>query len=164
MRESRERHIIDIIFVIALFCMFVLSSIFLISIGANIYSKTMTNMDTNFNSRTAVAYINEKIRQSDDLGAIHIESFDGCDALTISSEINGKLYTTYIYEFDGELRELMVRSDVTLSPAAGQSLLKVNSFSIEPVNDSLIKFIISMDSDEDYTFYTSIHSGGLTHE
>lgn len=164
MNESKERHIIDVIFVIALFCIFVLSAIFLISIGADIYSDTMSNMDANFNSRTAVAYINEKLRQSDENSSIHIGNLDGCEAVIITSYVNDKEYLTYIYEYDHQLMELMVRSDIQLSPAAGQSLIDVNSFVIEKVNDNLIKFTIEMDNDDDYTFYTSIHAGGLNYE
>ena len=64
MNEKTDRHIIDILFVISLFALFVLSAVFLISIGAGIYSKTMYNMNANFDSRTAVAYINEKMEKA----------------------------------------------------------------------------------------------------
>lgn len=60
MLEKQQRHIIDIFFVIALFCIFALSAIFLISIGADIYGKTVTNMENNFNTRTALAYVTER--------------------------------------------------------------------------------------------------------
>lgn len=160
MNEKNNRHIVDILFVIALFGIFVLSAVFLISIGANIYSKTMSNMNSNFNSRTAVAYITEKVRQSDTTGSISIGSFDGNNAIIISSTINDKEYTTYIYEFGGKLMELMVRSDLTLSPSAGQKLLDVNEFTITSVNPNLAHISLRLDNDEDYDFYISIHSGG----
>ena len=73
MLEKQQRHIIDIFFVIALFCLFALSAIFLISIGADIYGKTVTNMEDNFNTRTALAYITEKVRQSDKDGQISVD-------------------------------------------------------------------------------------------
>lgn len=160
MNEKNNRHIVDILFVIALFGIFVLSAVFLISIGANIYSKTMSNMNSNFNSRTAVAYITEKVRQSDTTDSISIGSFDGNNAIIISSTINDKEYTTYIYEFGGKLMELMVRSDLTLSPSAGQKLLDVNEFTITSVNPNLAHISLRLDNDEDYDFYISIHSGG----
>ena len=65
MRKQEERHIIDILFVIGLFCIFALSTIFLISIGADIYGKTVSNTEINFNDRTSFAYVTEKIRQAD---------------------------------------------------------------------------------------------------
>ena len=65
MEERQQRHIIDVLFVLALFGIFALSAIFLITIGADIYGKTMNNMERNFDARTALAYITEKVRQSD---------------------------------------------------------------------------------------------------
>ncbi len=160
MNEKQDRHIIDILFVIALFGIFVLSAVFLISIGASIYTKTMSNMNNNFNSRTAVAYITEKVRHSDSANNISIGTFDGNDAIIITSDINGKEYITYIYEFGGKLMELMVRSDIKLSAIAGQKLLDVNDFVIEPVNSGLAHISLKLDNDENYDFYISIHSGG----
>lgn len=158
MDKRQNRHIIDVMFVIALFSLFVMSAIFLISIGASIYSKTMENMSDNFSSRTAVAYIVEKVRQSDSAGAVSVGDFDGNDAIIISSYVGSKSYITYIYEYDGALKELMVRSDITLSPSAGQNMLNVSGFSIEKVNDSLVKCQLLMSDDESYEFFINIHS------
>lgn len=160
MNEKQDKHIIDILFVVALFGLFVLSAVFLISIGANIYTKTMSNMDQNFNSRTAVAYINEKIRQSDKAGCISIGSFDGNDAIIISTCINNKEYLTYIYEYNGTLMELMKRPEINLTPAAGQKLIDVNSFQIDRINDNLVHISLKLADDDDYDFNISIHSEG----
>lgn len=161
MNEKTNKHIIDILFVIALFAIFVLSAVFLISIGANIYTKTMSNMDHCFNSRTAVAYITEKVRQSDEEGSIHIGTFERNNAIIITSTINGKEYTTYIYEYGGSLMELMVRSNLELSPSAGQKLLDVDTFNVTSINPHLAHVTMRLNEDEDYDFYFTIHSGGL---
>ena len=97
MNDKDNRHIIDILFVISLFSLFVISAIFLISIGANIYSKTMVNMDSNFSSRTAVAYIIEKVHQSDADGNIELGSLDSCESIVITSYAAEREYKTYIY-------------------------------------------------------------------
>ena len=94
MNQKRERHIIDILFVIALFCIFALSAIFLISVGADIYGKTVSHMEANFNSRTAFAYVTEKIRQSDQADGISLGEIDGRPALLLSRNLNGTDYIT----------------------------------------------------------------------
>lgn len=162
MREKDNKHIIDILFVLALFGIFVISAIFLISIGANIYSDTVKSMDNNFNSRTAVAYIIEKVHQSDENASVSVGDFDGCPSLIINSVSNDKEYTTYIYECEGSLRELTVRSNISLSPKAGQKILDIDSFSIEKRNDNLICCSIKVNHNEDYDFNVALHSkGGL---
>ncbi|MCR5501604.1 MAG: DUF4860 domain-containing protein [Lachnospiraceae bacterium] len=158
MNRKQNRHIVDILFVIALFSIFVLSAISLISIGAGVYSKTMTNMDSNFSSRTAVAYIKEKIRQSDENGSISVGDLDGNPAIVISSRIRERDYTTYIYEYEGILRELMIRNDVTLSPSAGQKILPVSSFKIDMDDRALIRCQLMMEDGEFYDFFVGVHS------
>ena len=158
MFEKDNKHIIDILFVIALFCLFVLSAIFLITIGANIYSKTMANMDTNFNSRTAIAYITERVRQSDENDSIDIGNFEDCPSLIIYSTKGDKDYITYIYEYEGELRELTVRSDVELSPKAGQSIIEVQEFTLEYVSENLVKCSITMEDNENCDFLVTLHT------
>ena len=160
MNEKTDRHIIDILFVISLFALFVLSAVFLISIGAGIYSKTMYNMNANFDSRTAVAYINEKVHQSDNSGNVRIGDFDGCESIIITTFVNDLEYNTYIYEIDGTIKELTVRKDITLSPAAGSKILDVKEFSLDSISDTLFKCNVNIDGNENYSFYVSINSGG----
>ena len=116
MQENQQKHIIDTLFVIALFCLFALSAIFLITIGANIYGKTVNNMEDNFNSRTALAYITEKVRQSDNADSISAGTFQECPALVITSRIEDTEYLTYLYEYNGYIKEIMVRKGMTLDP------------------------------------------------
>lgn len=158
MNKKDHHHIIDILFVIALFCIFVMSALFLISIGANIYSKTVNSMGENFDSRTAVAYITEKIHQSDENGNISISYFDGCPAIVITSVHNDKEYTTYIYEYENELMELMMRSDVVLSPEVGQSIIAIEDFNIKKIDDQLVRCSIVMNEGTNYDFYICLHT------
>lgn len=163
MNDRDNKHIIDILFVLALFCLFVLSAIFLISIGANIYSKTMSHMDKNFSSRTAVAYVIEKVHQSDSDGNISLGKLDECDAIIISSYIASKEYKTYIYEYNNELKELTVRADIFLSPEAGNTILPIKSFNINQLNDSLVKCSVVINNEDecyDFMFCTHTEDGG----
>ena len=160
MEEKQQKHIIDIIFVLALFCLFALSAIFLISIGADIYGKTVYNMESNFNTRTALAYVTEKVRQSDVEGQVCVGEFNDLEALVITSQIGGTNYNTYIYAYDGCLKELMCREDIILGPEAGQNILEISEFSLTPVGDHLINCRIADDKEQSYELYISIHSGG----
>ena len=104
MRKQEERHIIDILFVIGLFCIFALSTIFLISIGADIYGKTVSNTEINFNDRTSFAYVTEKIRQADRSGAITASTLEGRSALKLQKTVQDTAYITWLYEDHGKRR------------------------------------------------------------
>lgn len=160
MNRKSEKHVIDILFVIALFCIFALSAIFLISIGANVYSKIVSHMDANFDSRTSFAYVTEKIRQADENGNISVGELDGLPALIITSSSGESSYLTYLYAYEGHLMELMVRSDTPLPPEAGQAIFEVSDFSLSPVNENLLSFSITTGEGNTCKLFVSTKSVG----
>jgi len=164
MREKEKKHIVDILFVIALFGIFVISAIALISIGAGIYSKNMNNMTKNFNSRTAVAYVIEKVRQADSKDSLRLCHFEDIPAISISNTINSKEYITYIYQYENELKELTVRSDVPLSPQSGQMIIEIEDFQISSVNNNLVDCKMTMPDGESYDFQICMHTGGGSYD
>ncbi|MBQ8596848.1 MAG: DUF4860 domain-containing protein [Lachnospiraceae bacterium] len=164
MEVKQQKHIIDILFVLTLFGLFALSAIFLISVGADVYSKTVDHMDENFDTRTSMAYVTEKIRQSDKENAISIGLLEGQDAIIITTHISDTNYYTYLYEHDGYLKELMVREGIELGPEAGQNILAVSDFSVTQINDKLMNCQISINEEQTYDLLISVHAGGIANE
>lgn len=160
MNHQQEHHIIDILFVIALFCIFALSAVFLITVGANIYGKTVSHMEDNFNCRTSFAYVTEKIRQADKNGAVSVGEFNGLPAILITESVDDTHYITYLYEYNGFLKELMIREDTPLSPEAGQDILPVTEFSFQKMNDKLFAFTIATDEESSCRLFVSKKSTG----
>ncbi len=142
-KHIENRHIVDTLFVLTLFAVFAICSMLLIAFGANIYQKTINNYEEHFNISTSVAYINEKIRQNDDSGAIELSSFGSSDAFRLTSYYNDVKYYTYIYMDDGYLKELYAKSESKLSPKAGKKLLPINSFDISVIDNGLFTYTIT---------------------
>jgi hypothetical protein len=139
----KNKHIIDSVFVICLMLLFVLSALSVIAIGAAIYKKNVSSMSTNDSHRIASSYITEKVRQGDEYGQIHVEEIFGENALVLTKELNGTLYNTYIYDYNGHLMELFARDDLgQFYPQSGQKILEVSSFDIEQVSDTLLNVTI----------------------
>lgn len=132
-------HMIDIIFTLALFCVFAASALLVVLIGANVYKNTMAEMNKNFNTRTSVTYISTKVHQNDAAGSIYLERFDAFDALVLEEEIAGQVYETRIYHYDGELRELLCKKDTVIEPADGQVIMNVAELTMEQVQDDLLR-------------------------
>ncbi|HCT91002.1 MAG TPA: DUF4860 domain-containing protein [Lachnospiraceae bacterium] len=138
--RTKRRHMIDFLFPVALFFVFALSALTLILLAARIYRSTTENSSRNYTSRTGLSYISEKIHQSDEGGRIYPGEFEGCEALIIEQTYREKIYRTYIYAFDGSLRELFVRDGTYAKASDGNSLLEIHDFSIEQITDDLLKF------------------------
>ena len=128
--NHRTQHVVDNLFVFLLFTIFAVCSIFLIAFGANIYKKTISNFDRHYNLTTSVAYVQEKFRQLDRSDCCVVIPFGDSDALRFSEDINGTEYYTYIYEYDGFLKELHTKADNSLAPKAGQNLLDIHYLGI----------------------------------
>ena len=112
----------------------------LILLAAGVYRSTTESSSLNYTSRTGLSYITEKIHQSDADGGIYAGSFDGCDALIMEQTYGENSYFTYIYAYDGALKELFVRDGVEAKASDGQTILEIESFSIRPLSDNLLEF------------------------
>jgi hypothetical protein len=77
-----------------------------VMLGADIYRKGVDDMQRNFDSRTSLSYLATKLRQGDEAGGILVTELEGCPALVLEETINGTLYRTWIYSYEGSLREV----------------------------------------------------------
>jgi hypothetical protein len=131
----------------------------LILFGADIYKKTVSSMDSNYASRTSVAYITQKIRQSNQFDSIYIDNSQGYERLMMTQDINGYTYATSLYEYDGFLYELFARTDIELPIDAGQQVIAIEGLKFELVNDSLLKIDYIDESEEAKTIYVNLNCG-----
>lgn len=60
--------------------------------------------------------------------------------------LNDVLYTTYIYEHEGMLKELFIRSDVEAHLTDGKTVMAVKDFTMEEIGEGLFRFT-SVDPD-----------------
>ena len=157
--RTSKKHVIDTVFVICLMLLFLLSALTIIAIGASIYKKNVAQTNDNYAQRVSIAYVTEKVRQSDVSGSIFVRELFGQNVLVFQQEVNGDLYNTYIYCHEGYLMELFARDDLeSFYPQTGQKILKINSFMIEKASDDLLRATITEEDGIEETVYISIPS------
>jgi len=157
MNKSSE-HTIDALFVITLFLVFAISVVSLTGTGASVYQSVVNKMSGNYSSRTSFSYIYNKVHQSDVDGLVSVGTYAGGDALVISEEIDNITYCTYLYEYEGKVKELFTRYGQDLDPEFGTDILDVKSFKITKVTDSLYRFDITPDKSADETLFVHVRS------
>lgn len=128
--NTQKKHVIDFLFPVALFFVFTVSALTVILLASNIYRSTTEHSSLNYTAATSLSYITEKIHQNNH-GGIYPSTFDSCDALVIESTYNDSDYLTYIYEYEGELKELFIRKGVPAKAADGTAILPIESFSVK---------------------------------
>ena len=161
-QKKKDKHMIDSVFVICLMLLFVLCALSVIAIGASIYQKNVSSMASNNSHRIASAYITEKVRQSDINGNIRVKELFDENVLVMSKEINGEIYNTYIYDYDGHLMELMARDSMNVVyPQSGQKIMEINSLQIEEISDRIFKIeVVLVDGTEDFLYITKRSTEG----
>lgn len=157
--SNENHHMVDILFTLALFCVFTASALLVVIIGANVYRSTVTRMQENYSVRTALSYVTEKIRQYDTEDSVDTaELSDGTDALLLKESYDGKSFCTYIYEDEGKLMELYIDAAQEPEKSDGRKIMDVDSFTVEKINPTLFYFTVIGDDGASEESYVSVHS------
>lgn len=119
----------SLIFSLLLLVVFLLSTIFLLLIGSQVYQNIRERNSDCFYSDTASNYIVSKIRQMDAQDAIEIRKEDGQDILVITTEQNEDKFETWIYTKDGSLMELYAPNNSGLTRKDGLPILPCSNVS-----------------------------------
>ena len=127
---ERRKHIVDVIFVLALVCVFAVSALGVVILGTDIYKKTAASMEENYGLRTSLLYLAEKVRQNDHQGGIRLDSVEGRDALVLPVEIDGERYETWIFAINGNLREVMMLEGTSAQPNDGQAIMELEALDL----------------------------------
>lgn len=143
---TSNKHVIDMVFPIAVFFVFAASALAVLTLSARFYRSQTTEAEYRYTERTSLAYVSEKIRQNDQNGGISIQTVEDQECLAIKSIEDGISYTTYIYVQDGMLKELFIRDDADLHLKDGTEIMEVGDFTMEEIDTNLFRFT-SMDKD-----------------
>lgn len=131
MKPRNRTHVTDILFTLSLFCLFTACAFLVVLTGIQVYRTTVSDMEDNYSSKTALSYVTEKIRQHDFAGGVSVVSLKGENALVLKDPADGETYLTYIYAYEDYLWELSVKEGTPVSRDMGQKIIQVQDFSIE---------------------------------
>ena len=159
MRKNYQ-HTIDFIFPIALFFVFCATAITALLFSANIYQNIVANSASQFEQTTSLSYISTKIRQNDQEGEkrIYLDEFDGYEALAIQQTFSGTEFVTYIYEADGELKEIFLQQGAEASAHSGTTIMEIKNLDIESLAEGLLKFSSTASDGTADSVIISLHS------
>lgn len=154
-------HTVDILFILSLFGAFIVSALLIVVLGARCYQNIVNQSSAGFTTRTSLAYVTEKIRQHDEEGAVSIVEVEEQPVLKLSQTYGDTSYYTYMYYYDGYLKELTVDDYYQPALCDGQDIIAVEDFSMEQISDSLYCFHLTDTNGRVYSFYTAVYSENL---
>lgn len=130
---------IDTVFVLVLLCVFAVSVLLVLLAGTGAYQDVAAKMETQYNERTCLSYLDAKVRHYDKAGMAAAEQFDGCDALALYEDADGVRYKTLIYCYDGYIKELFFEEGLSFQPADGQNIVPAEFLTVTAVAENLIQ-------------------------
>lgn len=131
---TQKGHAIDLLFTIALLCVFAISCVAVVMVGADVYQNTVESMDENYNTRTTLVYLWEKVKQGDTADGLEIRQREDSSALVITQRFGDTAFETWIYTAENTLREVMVPAGQPFADDAGAIILEVEGVSIREEN------------------------------
>lgn len=156
--RQKQQSAADLIFSLTLFVLFALCALAVVASGANVYRSTVARMDENYATRTAVAYVGEKVRQADTgENRVALTTLAGTPALAVARPTDAGVYTTYLYYSDGALRELLCAENDRVDPAAGQVIAQLDEAGFAQVQPGLYRFYAVGAADEE-TLLFAVHT------
>ena len=137
-RSSKHGHRLHTLVILILFLVFSLSSVSVLMYGTKVYKSVTEKTDENYSLRTGLIYLSNKIKAADK-SSIYMDTYQKVDMLVIPEEIEGQMYETRIYCYNGQLREIFtdVGNDIPLD--GGLYITDMKNLTISEKNKGLLE-------------------------
>ena len=162
MRNERGKRNIASLASLLLFGVFAVCILLVLLTGAKAYRGLTQRDQSAYARRTAAQYLTTRVRQGDAQGQISVEKFGGADTLLLTEEIDGTLFVTRVYCYDGAIRELFSFADETFEPGDGEEILPAEGLELTLDGQVLTASILNADgTDQTLTLYLRSGEGGV---
>ena len=157
-RRNEKKHVIDFLFPLAVFFVLAASSVAIVVLASGFYSRQVKASSDSYSGRTALAYVTEKMHQNDENGAIEDGTFDGENALVIRQRYGEKEYVTYLYAYDGYLRELFIQDGTEAKASDGRKILATKDFEAKEISDGIFHLYCENEDGKKTDTFVSVKS------
>jgi hypothetical protein len=127
--------------------------------GANTYQQTVAALQEDYNQRTGILYIAEKVRQSDIGGFLRLDSLNDTPALVLTEQETGRSYETWIFVYDGNLCEQFIPSGSPVIIQSAQVIMPMQSLSLALDDLGLLSVDLITNSGQHSSIKLATHSG-----
>lgn len=137
--ENKSKGIFDSVIITALFCVYVVSVIFVLISGIRVYRSAAAAMIERYEKKTLISYLTVKIRHYDASDSIGIGYAGKEEALVLTEKYGSEIFKTYIYCYEGSVRELFIRDSATVETGDGEIITAAENLEFDMLSPSLIK-------------------------
>ena len=131
MKKQTKQKYLDQLLTLLLFTVFLISVLIVLLTGADVVNKLSIRDQKSYNHRTTVQYLATRIRQADQHDMLSIGTIGDSDAFIIKEIIDDYPYETWIYCYDGYLREMFCVKGAALPPTFGEQILPMEDLELD---------------------------------
>ena len=132
-RRNEKKHVIDFLFPLAVFFVLAASSVAIVVLASGFYSRQVKTSSASY-------------------------SFDGENALVIRQRYDEKDYVTYLYAYDGYLRELFIQDGTEAKASDGRKILETKDFGAKEISDGIFHLYCENEDGKKTDTFVSVKS------
>lgn len=159
---KRYIHAADAVFSLVLFCVFALSMLLVLMSGVGAYQDIRSASENGYSENTCISYISSKVHHNLAADSIYLSEVAGEPAIALDEEIDGEIFVTYIYYYDGYVKELFTIKGSDFPAESGFDVLQVNSFSFDITSDGLLYVTCTGTAGGTAQTYLNLYTGGMS--
>ena len=148
---GKKKHSVNMMFTILLLGIFAMAAIFVAVMGAKVYANSADKMQANFDTRTSIVYLSEKIRTNPG-GDYAIKDIDGTTALVLTEEINDNIFESWIFVANDRLSEITIKQGDQVLPSSAQQIMDLKSLDVVMRDGGVEITVVTVAGDVNTTF------------
>lgn len=130
-RERNDGQTLSVLFTMLLFLVFIMCALFTVLAGSKVYENISRRMDQTYTGSVALQYVANKVRQGDSADAVTVKEFEDQPVLEVKQTIEDAEYITWIYYYEGSIRELFTYEDSGLGLSDGLEILECDGLELK---------------------------------
>ena len=148
---GKKNHSINMMFTILLLGIFALTAIFVAVMGANVYANSAEKLQANFDTRTSLIYLSEKIRTnpSDDYD---VREVNGNTALVLTEHVGDFVFESWIFVSNERLSEITIMQGDMVIPGTAQQIMDLKSLDAQKRDGGIEITVVTIAGDTNTTF------------
>ena len=124
---------------LTLTCVFGATMLLSLATGASVYRNVAERVESASGRRVGLTYITAKIHGYDQQGRVVAGDFGGQDAVFLLQELDGKIYETILYVYEGQLLEVLCEQGWELEPRDGEAITAAEALAVSEPEPGLLR-------------------------
>ena len=124
-------------------CVFGATLLLSLAAGAGVYRRVEERVEESAQARVSLSYITAKIHAYDQTGMVGTGSFGDGGAICLSEEIDGFVYETVLYIYDGNLMEMLCEKDGEMPPEFGETVSPALALAVTEPQEGLLRLALT---------------------